>query len=430
MGLSSRMILPVVLAISSCLPRHLARRLDTTTHSAEFGRLNPILQELGGKEPVPEHDIFLVPSDKIREFCSGTACYKDGGEIYVSEDYIYDIPRVNYKGYRCPGSRDTNIPVRSMFEVILHEQGHHFDLDLKFSKSGKWIDQLEAVAYEYYVAEFIALNHERELGLQLMVNSFARYPTAHKKTARTALGQVEEVGSISKFKEGSISCWDGELANASIDVLLGSGFSSFGEVWHYVHSTDTQEIITNIESHYDDATLTRGKNTAEKILITLAGHNPDGYKTDFSFLANLDLGDFTKIEKLGRGKDFVVKFSNYQITFSADVPLTIAIEGKTKVTGKRQKKNGEIIVENEAERELTIDITDNKAKSTHHTIIVNKDPDIEYCESKEQNSVRSLEDVENVRAAFDHVIRSLAGHASHEQIKFANSLIAKVFEVK
>lgn len=212
----------------------------------DFAPFEPILRELTNSDPVPFSKIVFAPTASIHTTCGIHAggCYRSSDQrIFISFDsFDQGVGRPPSNSYLCgiTGNSDFSISSRSRFETYLHEQGHHFDLHQSTSPSGQWIDQLEAEAFVFFVAEHIAKRYDLDLGLGIL---------EHKSEIPLIRPSFTSAQIIAQTASESFNPWNADLCATGIFTLLGSGFESFADLWFFVHTNSEETVARRIRSN-------------------------------------------------------------------------------------------------------------------------------------------------------------------------------------
>lgn len=237
-------------------------------HPSDLKKWEPFIEEIsGGKPPVPYTRVRFSPREAIPLACEGDAggCFIVNmdfpkGRIFVKDEmspgklepHTYENRRDIGSGGGCKGGTSEDIKERSRFMVWLHEQGHAVSQHNGDSWEDKWINQVEAVAFEYYAAQHIARRYDGHLGLNLILRNFETY--MNPGVPFTA-GEPEDM----------------KIAHYSFFILLTADWykSSFGDVWKYVYSHKPSEVAAKIKANLH--LLPKGKEKARRYFFDLAG---------------------------------------------------------------------------------------------------------------------------------------------------------------
>ncbi|MEW6723012.1 MAG: hypothetical protein AB1324_07145, partial [Candidatus Micrarchaeota archaeon] len=149
---------------------------------SQFSAWEPVAEEIAGTAAVPHRKVSIASSGEVKAACGEHAggCFLPGNRsILIDESWSPgELARRRYPdgeaAETCEGRESFDLKSYPRLAVWAHEQGHSFDLSLGEGNAGRWIDQLEAVAFEYYFAEHVAKNYDRHLGLNLLVLGLLR----------------------------------------------------------------------------------------------------------------------------------------------------------------------------------------------------------------------------------------------------------------
>ncbi len=218
-------------------------RVATNIQRAEDFRIfEPLLEQLTNQRPIYSDSVHFIEEERIREVCQShvRGCYDPQERRIMLSQSLLDSGRGRriYLGL-CTSNLDEGISTSARFLTWLHEQGHRFDNRLRSERRGQWIDQVEAEAFVYYVAETIARRYDMRLGLNILDQKAQMY-LIQPSTTREAL--------IRRTEQRDFNQWDIELANTSIFALLSGSFATFKEIWEFVHNNSEEEVERRIRA--------------------------------------------------------------------------------------------------------------------------------------------------------------------------------------
>jgi hypothetical protein len=316
--------------------------------------------------------------------------------------------------------------------VWVHEQGHSFDLSLGEGNAGRWIDQLEAVAFEYYFAEHVAKNYDRHVGLNLLVLNLLRSGLASWGTIGgegIAQWHVDEFRKkLSNLDSGGIKPGETELSHQSFFVLLGAGFRSFGEAWHFIHTRKNEDVAAVVRKNA--RLVVGGRTEAENIILALAGiKNPantdvlgiiaeehPGRLSSASMKDRLLVAEFrSHVAEFGRlGSDIFVRLGRRDGAFS----LTAAF------SPYRKPENRSMALDDSTGRILTLSSSDASSSVTIHSNAVMGRPS--FCRSVGRDGGEASPYVAGARSAMLRAVAALDAAGRAEEAEFARGVLDEV----
>ena len=243
----------------------------------DFEQFEPILENMANERPVPWTRVSFLSGSEFSEKCSSLAgaCYRPpDDEIVINQRKL--LPTILFCGNAgCP-KETYDIWA---FGSWLHEQGHHYDRYYGHvnSRTDAWLNEVEAVAFEFYFGEHMAKHYDARLGLSLLSKE-------HGHNAWPIPSQSAEILRRQKWRyEGGE--FDRGYAIYSVYSLLGVGFSSFGDVWYFIHKTPHDELQKTIIRYLPYYEL--GKERSKSIYCNLArGTQVKHAEMYFSFCEN------------------------------------------------------------------------------------------------------------------------------------------------
>jgi hypothetical protein len=285
---------------------------------SQFRAWEPLASEIAGMAPVPSGEVEIVPSAEVKKACGDDAggCYlASGGRILIDEKWSPgELARARYQaGWgagTCRGAESLDLKGYPRLAVWIHEQGHHFDAALGSSSQDKWIDQAEAVAFEYYFAEHVARNYDRHLGLNLLLLDLGRsgFPSWGLLSDEDAMGmQARDFSEkIRSLARGGVKPDETGLSHQSFFVLL-AGFRDFGSAWRFIHGHTNAEVAARIRQ--DAGLVAEGRMRAERIFMKLAGLDS---RPDF---------------RAGRAMDSIIPGAPLRTDYEPGSSLTVVFSG-------------------------------------------------------------------------------------------------------
>ena len=218
----------------------LFRAATNIQRPSDFELFEPILEQITQQEPIRFNAVSFAQDREIAEVCQShvRGCYNPRERrITLSQDLLDSGRGERVHNGICEVGRRRGISSSARILTWIHEQGHRYDNQLRENREGQWIDQVEAEAFVYYVAEIIAQRYDRNLGLSILDEKSEMYIIQPGST-REAI--------INRTNSSDFNPWEIELANTSIFALLSGSFSNFGEIWYFIHTHSEEEVAQRI----------------------------------------------------------------------------------------------------------------------------------------------------------------------------------------
>ena len=245
----------------------------------KFRVWEPVVEEISGNSAVPHTRVSIMDEDDLQWPCDDHAA-----GCYLPRTRSISLAISNSPGARalasyrrvaeeCSGLPSNDLVAIPNLMLWAHEQSHHFERRRGDSPAERYVNQIEARAFEYAFAEHVALHYDRHLGLNLIRS---RLEYAHRYSWRQLEDRENALTYASDFHQ--------HLANIDMDpgyvddpafidqgffALIPSGFDSFQSLWRYVHGSSSGEIFERIRLNEDQVAL--GRIRAEMMLFSQAG---------------------------------------------------------------------------------------------------------------------------------------------------------------
>ncbi len=318
------------------MPNHSSERdwFSATQHitgPSRFAEWEPVLEEMTGKAPLASDRVAFADKATVRAVCGMEAggCF-DSGENRILIDSAASPGEV--EGHSPRGllgisqCKSRDLPSMHKYPVILlwaHEQGHRYDRGLGDSDEDRWVDQVEAVAFEYYFAEHVARLYDRRLGLELARVELSSYTPplvgesgARKEEDESSASREARAFSLMRTMAyamtGKTGPDDMAFAHFSLFALIGSGFSSFGEAWDYINSSGNAAVASRIRANASK--LVSGRERAEGFMTGMAGGRAERSVPVSELLHGVALGEPSSA-LLSEG-ELEIRYPHFTATFA------------------------------------------------------------------------------------------------------------------
>ena len=246
---------------------------------------NPFIASVGGSAPVPVDKIHFVTKQEVPVGSMGygvdtAGFYSDGG-MWLYDEYRSsgDIVPIVYSSQSARGCELNLFPALkdgARLFTIVHENGHHYDITPDDTRTGMWINQIEAVSFELAFGEKLIKEHNKNLGLSFIARHL------------DSTANIEP--EILSVESETFSSQDLLYSHNGIWALFASGVDSFKGLWTYVHSHNTQEVHARIREYDGARSLVYGRLKMEKLFFELAGVDVVEPGFDIGSLESLVLG--------------------------------------------------------------------------------------------------------------------------------------------
>jgi len=251
------------------------------TSSSQFKEWEPVLEGMTGRKPLPSELVVFVPTPMLKKTCgkSALACYRKRyiGKIRISNKIFID-ENLRWSGTRTSAAQTSqtceNDDVKGPPSLVtllsyVHEQAHNYDYSHGETKLGKWIDEVEAVAFEFYFAEYVAKKVDLDYGLSFFANLVGNYIDARLLTGSRYSREI-----MQNINSDCVNCSEqinSLLAYSSVFILYTSGFRSFKEVWEFVHENPPEIVAARIKhnAHIDDQSVLRANDLCRSLKTML-----------------------------------------------------------------------------------------------------------------------------------------------------------------
>jgi len=247
------------------------------TSSDQFKDWEPVLEGMTGRKPLPSEQVVFVPTPMLKKTCgkSALACYRKrhigniriSNKIFIDENLRWTGSQTNaaQTSQTCENDDVKGPPSLVPLLSYVHEQAHNYDYSHGETKLGKWIDEVEAVAFEFYFAEYVAKKVDLDYGLSFIANLVGNYIDARLLTGSRYYREI-----MQNINSDCVNCSEQTnslLAYSSVFILYNSGFRSFKEVWEYVHENPPGIVAARIKlnAHLDNQSVLRANDLCRSL---------------------------------------------------------------------------------------------------------------------------------------------------------------------
>jgi len=217
--------------------------------ASDFADWENFLLGVSGKKPVPYKNVFFSPRTTLHSKCGDAyGCYD--GSIHIFSD---SLNAVQSRAENCSSIHRSLL--ESPFAVYLHEQGHHFDKKRDMnSAEERWMTQTAAIVFEHFAAVELAKS-DPQLGLSLLAG--------HLNVEFSKAKAIALTDSDAREKDP----FGGVLAYQTIYALLGSGISTYEDLWNFLQTKSSGEIKSRALANADK--INDGRWFAHKSMMDL-----------------------------------------------------------------------------------------------------------------------------------------------------------------